>query len=320
MKKAVKRAYFNYLLLAVALVGTIMAYFAAAAVYGVSIEPESGNKVGVSAPGDDPTASNGNYVRFNAVSPQINYTTYQNTIGPLASELNVASNGSWTWPSGVKTTGGDQYKITMRVPNNPSGGNYFWSSSFEWSNVPGSGGYIGLQTRVAPIAGAPRGIIFSIWNTTTAEAVSGGIAQPFGGEGTGMQTARSYSWVAGKDYDLTIERDASRSNATYNWWNGYITDISTNTQTEIGKIRTPTSWGLLYPNNTFLERYGLSNSCSNFETVSGIFTNYRLRQPSALRYPTQVSVELRQYTDCRNIVTSSPRSNGYQVTINPGSL
>jgi hypothetical protein len=292
---------------------------ASAATQTSSIEPEYGIKNGVTAPGGDLTASGSNYVQFGNTSKSVEYSTYVNTIGPLASELNVASNGSWTWPTDTRATGGDQYKLTMRVPSNPTGGNYFWSSSFEWSNAPGSGGYIGMQTRVWPVAGGPRGAIFSIWNTTTAEAVSGGVAQPFGGEGTGMQTAIGYPWVAGRNYDLTIERDNSRSTSTYNWWRGYITDLSTNVQTEIGRIRTPTTWGLLYPNNTFLERYGLSNTCGSFETVSGVFTSYRLRQTTGVRTPTQVAVELRDYTDCRNVVTASGVNSGYQVTINPGT-
>jgi len=279
------------------------------------IEPE------ISAPSTmkktSTSASNGSYIQFSR-NNEVLFSSYINSVGPLANELNVASNGTWNWNPPIDTNGADQYSITMKAPNQLVKDNYFWSSSFIWSNKRDSGGYIGMQTKVSPIGGA-RGAIFSIWNTTIAEASTGGVTQPFSGEGVGMQTAHSINWQWNRDYVLKIERITSRSDASNNWWSGTILDSVTGVSTEIGRIRTPTSWGNMLPNNTFLERYGSLNTCGNFEASTGEFTKLQARSSSTMYYPKSVSVEVRQYTDCKNVISANTISSGYRVQVSPGT-
>jgi hypothetical protein len=280
-----------------------------------SIEAENGSKNGIT-PIQDTSASRNSAIQFSKVSA-IPFSTYINSVGPLANELNVASNGTWNWINPVNTSGADQYKITMRAPNNLAVDNYFWSSSFVWTNVRNSGGYIGLQSKVFPLNGS-RGAIFSIWNTTVAEAASTGISKPFGGEGVGMQTAIPISWAINTDYEMSISRIAARSDSTYNWWVGSLKNLSTGSVQEIGRIRSPVSWGYMVPNNTFLERYGATNSCTQFEQSGGNFKNLQALNNGSTYFPSSVAVEIRRYSDCANVINASSISGGYSVTITPG--
>lgn len=302
-------------LLGFGVIGVIALLRAFAASSLISVEPEAGVINNVTTP-SDASASGGKSIRFGA-QVVVPYAVQVRNIGPLANELNVASNGSWGWNSPISSTGTDQYKITIRPTSTQTQNNYFWSSSFVWSGNPGSGGYIGLQTRVFPLGA--RGSIFSMWNTTVAEAVSGGIAKPFDGEGVGMQTAIPVNWVANRDYQVSIQRDSSRSTTTYNWWVGSVRDLTTGTVSNIGYIRTPTTWGYMIPNNTFLERYGASNTCSNFEPSSGIFRDLLARSGSSYLSPKSVVVELREYSDCGNVVSANSTGSGYNVMINKGT-
>ncbi len=310
-----------FTIILVSIVGVVFLLATSASSFSIGLEPENGTLQNTIRYTNDPSASNGSYIQFNQ-KDTISYSTEQKSVGPLANEGNIASNGSWYWGSQINDNGTNKYSITMRVPNSSTGSNnYFWSSSFVWTNDRAHGGYIGLQTRVDPLPSKAKGVIFSIWNTATAEAVSGGVARPFGGEGVGMQTARGYNWLTNTDYDMTIELDTSRSTATYNWWTGYITDLTTNIKTEIGRIQTPTSWGLMYPNNTFLERYGLiSNKCGQIMPVGGIFTNLRARTSSGSTLnPTAVKVEIRNYSDCSNVFSAQSLDNGYHIQVNAGT-
>ncbi len=298
-------------------VGVFMLIVSYASTQSIGIEAESGVKTDILDLTNDPSASGTRAIQFGAKLP-LTYSTEPHNIGPLAKELNVASNATWGWDALVNTTGASQYIMTVRATSTQSQNNYFWSSSFVWANNRGVGGYIGLQTYSSPVR--TKGIIFSMWDTTVAEADSGGVAQPFGGEGVGMQTAIPYGWLTGRDYDLSISKDNARSDSSYNWWNGTITDTTSGETKTIGKIRTPASWGLMVPNNSFLERYGTSNICTKFEPSSGQFRNIRASVSNSSYYrPTSVKIELREYSDCANVISSSSLSDGYSVQINPGT-
>ena len=303
------------ILISIGVVGLIITR--AATISLITLEPEIKAKGPVDIY-ESNTASNNQYVRFSGQTP-LAYSSYiNNGTGVLANELNVASNGSWTWNNIINTSGAEKYRVTINAPKILAKDKYFWSSSFVWSNNRGSGGYIGLQSSVGPVGGN-RGVIFSIWNTTVAEAIGSGKAQPFSGEGIGMQTAQSLNWAWNTDYEVYVSRISDRSNSSYNWWLGYARNTNTNTITEIGRIRTPASWGYMVPNNNFLERYGASNTCGLFEPASGEFKYLRAQRNGSYYSPSAVRVEKRQYTDCTNVVSTSSVPGGYNVTINQGT-
>ncbi len=122
---------------------------------------------------------------------------------------------------------------------------YFWAHQFAFrhSGEPASGGYVGLQANGSYPPGRPAKVaIFSIWNALDARGA--GIAQPFGGEGTGYQTLIRWDWVAGRRYDLRIgARDADRHDDC--WWVGTVRDTETDAEAEIGRILVPDAWDKL---------------------------------------------------------------------------
>ena len=244
-------------------------------------------------------------------------STFVENVGPLANELNVASNGWWTWGPEVIARGAERYVVTVAAPFASIRDNYYWASVFRFSNRD-SGGYVGLQTSVASIGGA-RGGIFSIWDTTVAEPVDGGIAQPFGGEGVGMQTARAMAWEWDTEFELIVEKDLARSDGQFNWWRGLVVGTESGAGIEVGRIRSPAAWGHPIPDNTFLERFGQSNTCGEFEQAGGRFRDARASVGGQEYSPTGVRVELREYDDCASVVSASGLDDGYTVAIESGT-
>lgn len=113
---------------------------------------------------------------------------------------------------------------------------WFLSHQFVLEDANGaysSGGYIGMQTNTININS--KGVMFSIWNATSAKPASGATCQPFTGEGEGMQCFIPYPWVAGKTYRLRVVNDRGAA------YSGYVVDTSTATPTVtyIGQIQAP---------------------------------------------------------------------------------
>ena len=109
------------------------------------------------------------------------------------------------WPAPHRAFDGfDSFEWELTPELDTSQG-YFWAHQFALrdSGDPPSGGYVGLQANGSYPPGRPTKVaIFSIWNTLDARG--SGIAQPFGGEGTGYQTLIRWDWVAGRRYQLRI--------------------------------------------------------------------------------------------------------------------
>jgi hypothetical protein len=140
----------------------------------------------------------------------------------------------WSYPGTPGTLETDLKFLADPGPNTK----WFLSHQFvlEDANAGYStGGYIGMQTNIQNINA--KGVMFSIWNATSAKPASGATCQPFSGEGVGMQCYLPYSWVAGKTYRLRVVNDRSSA------YSAYVIDTSTATPTVtyIGQIQAPTA-------------------------------------------------------------------------------
>ena len=136
---------------------------------------------------------------------------------------------------------------------------YYWGS-FINPQPEGYGpmAYMGLQT-------SPQGkqAIFSLWDATTGWSI--GIARKFSGEGTGWQTIIPYAWVAGHTYRFRISRTSEHDPEHGTTWSGYVLDVTTGEEREIGIIRAPHSYGRLKNQIVdFTEYYGAVQRCSRF--------------------------------------------------------
>ncbi len=147
---------------------------------------------------------------------------------------------------------------------------WFLSHQFSFKDSTGAnngGGYIGLQTNQAP--NGKKGVMFSLWNATSATAGTGSTCQAFGGEGVGMQCFQAYPWVAGKTYRLRVVNNGSS-------YSGYVVDMSTATPTEtyIGQIQAPPgSNGFGNWSVQWAEHYALAPAnCANLPYVKALWT------------------------------------------------
>ncbi|HKU38455.1 MAG TPA: DUF3472 domain-containing protein [Polyangiales bacterium] len=159
---------------------------------------------------------------------------------------------------------------------------FYYHGSFVHPQPPGLGptGYMGLQTSTA-CSGRVRGsstcpswcarcptplgkqAIFSIWDATWASST--GIAREFGDEGTGYQTIISYEWKANRPYLFSVRRVSEPNPETGTVWTGFVTDVMTGQETEIGTINAPHTFGKLKRGiANFTEYYGPIARCSTF--------------------------------------------------------
>lgn len=140
----------------------------------------------------------------------------------------------WTYAGTPGTLETDLKFLADPGPTTP----WFLSHQFVLEDANGnysSGGYIGMQTNTLSLNS--KGVMFSIWNATSAKPGNGATCQPFTGEGDGMQCFIAYPWVAGKTYRLRIVNDRGSA------YSGYVIDTSTSTPTVtyIGQIQAPVS-------------------------------------------------------------------------------
>jgi hypothetical protein len=141
-----------------------------------------------------------------------------------------------TWPTPRRRFAGYHSFEWELTPELDTSQGYFWAHQFAFrSSRPASGGYAGLQANGAYPGGPAKVAIFSIWNALDAEG--DGVAQPFGDEGQGYQTLVRFPWVAGRAYRLRVGARAD------GWWHATVSDPGAmETETEIGRIRVPSSW------------------------------------------------------------------------------
>lgn len=129
-----------------------------------------------------------------------------------------------------------------------SGMPYFYARQGSFSG--GDSFYMGLQTDGA--GPNQRIAIFSIWNSTEAVTANDRAeCIPFSGEGVGRSCRVPYNWLPDRTYRLRIWR------LNNDYWLATVFDESSQTEEEIGRIRTRAGQGDLRSNVVdFVEYYG----------------------------------------------------------------
>lgn len=172
----------------------------------------------------------------------------------------------WSYPSAFT-----KLETDLKITADP-GINSPWFLSHQFSLVDSGGasksqGYIGLQAATGGTG--QKGIIFSIWDATSATAGTDATCQPFGGEGVGMQCFKTFAWSAGKTYRLRIVNDRGV-------YSGYVIDMSTTpaTETLLGKIQAPAGVaGFGRESVQWAEYYGVSlANCADYPFVKAVWT------------------------------------------------
>ena len=180
----------------------------------------------------------------------------------------------WPTPYGA-FDGFDSFEWDLTPELDTSQG-YFWAHQFALrdSGHPASGGYAGLQANGSYPPGRPTKVaIFSIWNALDARGP--GIAQRFGGEGTGFQTLIRWSWVAGRRYHLRVSAVDSEGRGD-RWWTATVQDTATDAEAEIGRILVPAGWNKLDTwsvawTELFSPRI---RRCADMECASSLWSNF----------------------------------------------
>jgi hypothetical protein len=176
-----------------------------------------------------------------------------------------------TWPAPRRRfTGFDSFEWDLTPELDTSQG-YFWAHQFALrASRPASGGYAGLQANGTYPGGPAKVAIFSIWNALEAEG--DGVAQPFGGEGDGYQTLVRFPWVAGRRYRFHVSAYAGQ------WWRATVSGGSASgTETEIGRIRVPSSWGGLDTWSVVWTElfFPPISRCDDMECASALWSGFR---------------------------------------------
>jgi hypothetical protein len=153
---------------------------------------------------------------------------------------NLYINWSVTTPQTYNSLSQD-LQVTQKAPGT------FWANAWYFSGQ-NYGGYIGLQTSYD---GSGNEIaIFSIWNASSTHAN----CRPFAGEGTGASCSIPYSFSTTKRYRFLVSKGAATVSGQS--WNGYVVDLSTNTQKLIGTIQTAANVTAFNLPQNFVEYYG----------------------------------------------------------------
>jgi hypothetical protein len=147
-----------------------------------------------------------------------------------------------------------EIQVTQKAPGT------FWANSWWFSNL-NYGGYIGLQTSYDGTGSEVA--IFSIWNATSTHPN----CRPFDGEGTGASCKLPFSFATTKRYRLQVTKGSVTSAGQA--WNGYVVDLSTNSQKLIGTIYTATNASAFNLPQNFVEYYGEAvPTCGNVPVSS----------------------------------------------------
>jgi hypothetical protein len=177
---------------------------------------------------------------------------------------------------------------------------YFWAHQFALrdSGDPAIGGYVGLQANGSYPPGRPTKVaVFSIWNALDARGP--GVAQPFGGEGTGYQTLIPWSWVAGRRYHLRIGALDTDPRGDH-WWVANVRDVATGSEAEIGRILVPATWNKLDTSSVAWTElfFPPIRRCADMECASSLWADFTA-EGRALR-PTSIESRFGEPVCCAN--------------------
>lgn len=218
----------------------------------------------------------------------------------------------WTYPGSYTTLETD----LKFVADPGSGKNWFLAHQFGLADAAGttqSGGYIGLQSNLG--TSGPKGIMFSIWNATTASPGAGATCQSFSGEGVGMQCFKAYPWAAGKTYRLRVTKTGSNN------YSAYVIDMSTITPTEtfVGQIQAPPGIaGFSKLSTQWAEYYGVTPAnCADFPYVKVLWTKPKADSGSIL--PNSPSVLYGSTGYCKNSAVLASGADNFMEAGNPGA-
>jgi hypothetical protein len=204
----------------------------------------------------------------------------------------------WPAPNGG-FDGFDSFEWELTPELDTSQG-YFWAHQFALrdSGAPPSGGYVGLQANGSyPPGRATKVAIFSIWNAL--DALGPGIAQRFGGEGTGYQTLIRWAWVAGRRYQLRVgTRGTDRQGDR--WWVATVRDAATGSEAEIGRILVPETWNKLDTWSVAWTElfFPPIRRCADMECASSLWANFTADRET-LR-PTSIASRFSEPARCAN--------------------
>ncbi|MGZ5790243.1 MAG: DUF7402 domain-containing protein [Burkholderiaceae bacterium] len=224
---------------------------------------------------------------------------------------------NWTYPASFTKLEADLKVISDPGEKTASGADTGWflSHQFSFKDSTGAnngGGYIGLQTNQAP--SGKKGVMFSLWNATSATAGSGSTCQSFSGEGVGMQCFQPYSWVAGKTYRLRVVNNGSA-------YSGYVVDMSTATPTEtyIGQIQAPSgSNGFGNWSVQWAEHYAVAPAnCADLPYLKALWSRPVGNGGSVLPGATTVNYGTGAY--CHNSAVIANGTDNYLEAGNPGA-
>lgn len=169
----------------------------------------------------------------------------------------VAVNHSW--PSNSEF---NKLSFFQQISNDGGvNSRYYWANQFYFKQ--GDGGYIGLQNR----GDGTHAFNYSIWS---AKGWKGDNCSYFGHEGSGVQCQVVVPWKTGHQYKLDVTKNG-------NLVTGVVTDLMDGTETTVGIIEVPTTFGKLNGSSGFVEEYsqgdGQLSSCYVMGDQSSIFLN-----------------------------------------------
>jgi Domain of unknown function (DUF3472) len=204
----------------------------------------------------------------------------------------------WPAPQGA-FDGFDSFEWEL-TPELDTTQGYFWAHQFALrdSGNPPSGGYVGLQANGSYPPGRPTKVaIFSIWNALDARG--SGIAQPFGGEGTGYQTLIPWAWVAGRRYQLRINTLGTDPRGD-RWWAATVRDTATDDEAEIGRILVPEMWNKLDTGSVVWTElfFPPIRRCADMECASSRWANFTADRETVR--PTAMDSSFGEPASCGN--------------------
>ncbi|TCS35967.1 Fascin domain-containing protein [Paucimonas lemoignei] len=218
----------------------------------------------------------------------------------------------WAYPGTPATLETDLKFLADPGPTTP----WFLSHQFVLEDANGaysSGGYIGMQTNM--MGSNAKGVMFSIWNATSAKPGNGATCQPFGGEGVGMQCYLAYPWVAGKTYRLRVVNDRGSA------YSAYVIDTSTATPTVtyIGQIQAPVSAVNLGRNSVqWAEYYGQAPAnCADFPYVKAQWS--RPKGDNGVILADKPTIQYAETAYCRNTAVIASGSDYLMEGGNPAA-